>query len=157
MLDNDRVVSADGVPIANWDQLKEAVASHAGRPIPIVVQRRDQEVRLTPKPGSNAKLGIRAPSEHQDVPFFAAVSEGLSTPLKIWALAARSFANVLVGREGEKSGSSEELVAATTEVAASGAGHVLALLGALTAYFLWFPTVLALVFFPRKGRGLASS
>jgi regulator of sigma E protease len=46
----DRVVQAAGAPIATWAQLVEAIRSHPGKPLPLVVERAGGRVALTVTP-----------------------------------------------------------------------------------------------------------
>jgi regulator of sigma E protease len=46
----DRVVQAGGQPVRSWAQLVGAIQAHAGKPLPLVVQRGGQTLRLSVTP-----------------------------------------------------------------------------------------------------------
>jgi membrane-associated protease RseP (regulator of RpoE activity) len=76
---NDKIVSVDGKPVRNWDQLHTALsAQKAGVPIPIVVERggRDVRVEVTPAaiPDSTSFLGVTATGVYQRSGFVGALS-----------------------------------------------------------------------------------
>ncbi len=48
----DRVVSIAGVPTGDWISVQEAISSHAGESVPIVVERAGAETTLTATVGT---------------------------------------------------------------------------------------------------------
>jgi membrane-associated protease RseP (regulator of RpoE activity) len=51
----DKIVSVNGVPVSNWDQLVATVEGSPGKQLTIVVDRSGQRVTLTPTPVENLK------------------------------------------------------------------------------------------------------
>src|SRR5439155_22829991 len=63
----DRVVSVDDKPVANWDDLKKAVGTHAGESIEVLLERdgADVHAKVTPEPAGPNKGKIRVgPYQH---------------------------------------------------------------------------------------------
>ncbi len=48
--ENDRILSVDAAPVTTWDQVTAAIRDHGGQPLPMVVQRGDQQVPITVTP-----------------------------------------------------------------------------------------------------------
>lgn len=53
MLPGDRVVSFDGQPITDWEQMRALIRESTGREVPMVVQREGRDVDLTVTPVEN--------------------------------------------------------------------------------------------------------
>lgn len=67
MLVGDRVVSIAGVPTADWVSVQQAISSHPGVSVPVVVKRADAEITLTAtagtRPDGTGILGLRPGTE----------------------------------------------------------------------------------------------
>lgn len=63
----DRVVSIAGIPTGDWTSVQQAISSHAGESVPIVVERAGAETTLTAtvgaRPDGTGILGIRPGTE----------------------------------------------------------------------------------------------
>ena len=152
-VDEDRVVSVNDIPVADWPHLMGAVAGHAGERIRVVVQRQDRQLVLSPTPGPNGRIGVRPAVEHQSIGVGSALGEGLTEPPRVWAAAAKGLVHLVAGRgEHVEAAGPMGIVREVGQASAPRFGNVLRLLGAMTSYGLWIPTLLAFVFFPRRGR-----
>ncbi|HUA43395.1 MAG TPA: site-2 protease family protein [Streptosporangiaceae bacterium] len=90
MRPGDKIISVNGTPVANWNQLKAALkAQQAGVSIPVVVERSGQDVRLQVKLAAIPK---------RPVPFLGVeptVGFQRSTFLGAWGYAGDQFADTL--------------------------------------------------------------
>jgi regulator of sigma E protease len=55
----DRVVRADGAPVATWAQLVDAIRGHPGKPLALVVERGGREVAVTVTPTATRQRDAR--------------------------------------------------------------------------------------------------
>ncbi|HEU4558792.1 MAG TPA: RIP metalloprotease RseP [Longimicrobium sp.] len=51
--EGDRVVQAAGAPVRSWQELVRTIQSHPGKPLPLVVQRGEQTLRVTVTPDAD--------------------------------------------------------------------------------------------------------
>ena len=151
-VDGDRIVSVDAEPIADWAHLKASMTRHPGEKVDVTVARDGRELVLTPVPGASGaargKIYVGPYTHIEPVGLGEGFSMVLTEPARVNLLAARGWLQVLTGR-GE-----HELMGPVGIVKATKAsGGMLAagvqFAGMLNAYFLWIPTMLALLLFPR--------
>lgn len=93
----DRVLSADGTTIKNWDQLKSIIERHGGKPIALVVDRKGNEVQLsaTPKEDSGyGFLGVSPHEQYRSVGVFEAIPESFNTMGKVLTGTGQAFQHV---------------------------------------------------------------
>lgn len=150
LVDEDKVLSVNDLPIADWPHLTEAVGKHAGERIRVAVQRQDRQLVLSPTPGPNGKIGVGPAFEHQAFGVFAALGAGFAEPPRVWAATGKGTVQILLGREHAEVASVTGIVGAVAQGSAPRLGNLMRLLGVLTSYYLFIPTILALVFFPRR-------
>lgn len=58
LLSGDRIVAADGAPIADWDALVSQIRSHPEQPLLLTVERGDGRVDLTATPARSGDHGV---------------------------------------------------------------------------------------------------
>lgn len=150
--DDDRIVSVHGVGIRDWDQLKAAIRPHAGEPVAVLIERRGIELTFTPTPSADGKIGVGPPLEVRKVGLGPAIVSGFLGPMRTWSNATRSWARMASKTEPVEVSGPVGIATATGEASAQSLGPALKLVGMLSAYFLWFPMILALVLFPRPSR-----
>jgi regulator of sigma E protease len=56
--DGDRVLEAAGRPIRSWSEFEEVIRAHPGQPLPLVVERQGEQIRLVPTPETTSRLDI---------------------------------------------------------------------------------------------------
>jgi membrane-associated protease RseP (regulator of RpoE activity) len=151
--DNDRVVSLNGIPIANWPDLKAEVAGHPGEEIRIAVQRDGREIVLSPTPGPTGKIGITPPVERLRVGVGAAIAGALVEPMRLWALVGHSLKETLVGTGVPTPLSGPAGIVRAAGQPAETTGNAIKFLGVVNSYYLWIPGLLALILFPRSRKG----
>ncbi len=149
--DNDRIVSVNGVPIADWPHLREEIAKSANSPTRVVVSRHDGELTLTPTPGPTGKIGVGPPTSRRSIGVGSAFASGMVGPVRVWVAAAKGLKRAATGEQRAEIAGPVSLAKTTGEASAEGLGSALGVVGAMNAYFLWFPAVLALVLAPRRG------
>jgi len=145
MRDGDRIVKVDDVPVADWDQLKKAVGSHAGEPIKVTVERSDKmlDISVTPLAKTEGKLAgkimIGPYQRVVKVTATEALKLSLTEPPKVvYELVhglARGIALKLAGKDdGLEFLGPPGIFLMTREVVESGAANTMQFLGVLSAY-----------------------
>jgi membrane-associated protease RseP (regulator of RpoE activity) len=148
--DNDRIVSVDAEPVSDWPGLKQKVSRHPNEEIQVTIERDGHEVVLVPTPDATGKIGVGPPVHQTEMGPGAVVSRALVEPIEVNVFILRTLVSTIAGREkAELSGPAA--VMKTTQGLAFAKQLLFA--GMLNAYFLWVPTLLALVLFPRAGVG----
>lgn len=152
VIEGDTIVSVDGVPTRDWTALKAEIARHPGEPIELAITREGRGLVLRPTPGPNGKIGVGPPVERRPVPWASALGEGLSAAPRSWALSLKTLGGVFRERPEVQAVGPVGIVRETGRVVALGPGESLYLIGGMASYYLWIPTILALVLFPRARR-----
>jgi regulator of sigma E protease len=148
MRDGDRVVKVEGVPVADWDQLKRAVGAHPGEPITIGVEREGKPIDLTVTPLSKGnkyagKILIGPYTTIEKVSLLEATRLSLTEPPKVvYDLVRGLVRGISLRITGKDDGL--EFVALpgifkmTNEAVQSGAAVTMQFLGVLSAYLCGF-------------------
>jgi len=137
--DGDRVVSINGAPIANWDELKRAVGAHPGEKIEVIVERDGKLLEKFPTPaakGEKHEGKIQVGPHYRIVPVGAAQAAVLSLtePPKVVYNLVRGLGRLLTGKEKAELSGPVGIVRETAGAVRSGAGDTFKFLGALSAY-----------------------
>jgi membrane-associated protease RseP (regulator of RpoE activity) len=90
VLDGDRILAVDSVPVRDWTALKAAVSAHGDTPLVLQVQRGGQWLVIPVTP-SEGKISIAAPVMHEQVPAGQALVAGLLMPPRVYAATARAL------------------------------------------------------------------
>jgi regulator of sigma E protease len=151
--DGDRILSVDGVKTDDWPSLKAAVAQHAGKEMEVAVERDGQEISLRPTPSSLGKIGVGPPVRRETVGLGASITDALIEPVRVWGAAARGIKQALSGSESIEAVGPVGIVKETGRAGTTSSGAIFQFVGALNAYYLWIPTLAALVLFPRSRKG----
>jgi membrane-associated protease RseP (regulator of RpoE activity) len=131
----DRILAVDDEPIANWDTLRAAIGRHPAEGVDVLVERGAEQKHLRVVPNVSGKISVGPPASQASVGLGEALLEGVRMPFVVLSSTARGLVRLLRGAEkAELSGP----VGVVAEVAHSGLGDVLKLLGALSAYVLPF-------------------
>jgi regulator of sigma E protease len=134
----DRVVEIDGVPVREWDQMREIIAQHPDQTIPIVVERAGERIPLQVTPSNDhgeGKIGVASISPTHKVPVSTkeALQLALTTPAIVVRAQVVGLSQFLTGKaEGELSGPAG-MVKATAQAASLGWTMLLSFLGVLSA------------------------
>lgn len=136
--DGDRIVTAAGVPIHSWDQLKILVSTQT-EPIALEIDRGGQAITLTATPeGSPPKLRVFPWTEHRSMGIGHAMFEGLLTPGKIVATSFRGLLRTVAGAERAEVTGPVGIVRETSTTMRQGVAGSLRLSAAIASYMLPF-------------------
>jgi hypothetical protein len=111
---------------------------------------------LHPTPGPTHKIQVGPQVARVDRGTLGSLGVALAAPLEVWARFFRGLTSVVSGSEPAEVVGPIGIVKAVPTGTPS-VGVELEFVGKLNAYFLWIPSVLALVFFPRKRTGSPSA
>jgi regulator of sigma E protease len=137
--DGDKIVSVNAEPVKNWEELKQAISSHPGETVDIVVERNGEELHkaVTPAPkGAKNEGKVLIGQYHTVAPISIAKAAKLSViepPLVVY-LTVRGIARWITGKEKAEVSGPVGIVKETARVAKLGPGELLRFLGALSAY-----------------------
>jgi membrane-associated protease RseP (regulator of RpoE activity) len=93
----DRVISANGTAIKNWDQFKKIIVNHGDKTLDLVVLRDHEQQEITAKPDSDGGigfLGVSPVETYRSVGFFGAFPETFSTMGKVVTGTGQAFQHV---------------------------------------------------------------
>jgi regulator of sigma E protease len=136
--DGDRIVAVNGEAIADWDQLKRIVGSHAGDKIDVEVERNGERLHLFPTPNPTGDLKgkiLVGPYSHvENVTIPEAAFLSLKEPPKVVYALVRGLVKIVAGKEKPELAGPVGIVRETANAAKEGVHTYLKLLGALSAY-----------------------
>ena len=137
--DGDRVLAVNGMPVHSWEELKNAVGSHAGEKVDILVERDGVELHKTPTPAKmgekyEGKIQIGKPSHVVKVTAREAAVLSITEPPKVVYGTVRGLARWISGKEKAEVSGPVGIVKETAGAVRSGAGDTFKFLGALSAY-----------------------
>jgi regulator of sigma E protease len=99
----DRIMMINDEQPENWDVLQRIVASHAGEPVDITLERGEREMHVAATPGApgtpeQGKLLMSPPRKSERVGFLRAAKLGLLEPIKAPLRGLIAVARTLRGR-----------------------------------------------------------
>jgi regulator of sigma E protease len=136
--DGDKIIAIDGKPIADWEQMADAISRHPGETISVVVDRHGEKLtkEITPaNEGGKGKIGVAARARtHVPVSAKEAAIMALEEPPKVVKNVVIGLGEWVTGKaEGDLSGP-VGIVKEGARAARSGWTELVLLLGALSAY-----------------------
>jgi regulator of sigma E protease len=139
ILKGDKILSVNGDAIHDWDELKKAVGSNAGKKIDVEVERGSEHLHLYPVPlgtegETKGKIMVGPYAYWQPVTTGQAVVLSITEPPKVVYNLVKGLARMLAGKEKPELSGPVGIVKETASAAKSGAHVYLKLLGALSAY-----------------------
>jgi regulator of sigma E protease len=144
MREGDKVVGVNGEQIRDWEQLKRAISSHPGEKLEVEIERDGKPVQLHVTPaakGEKYEGKIQIGPFHRDgVPVTVGEAAKLAVvaPAEVVYESLRGLGRMLSGKEKAELSGPVGIVKEVAVVAGFGAGHLLRLLGALSAYLAVF-------------------
>ena len=141
--DDDKIVTVNDQPIANWDDLKTVVGSHAGQTIDVVI---DHNGELVHKAVTPAAAGEKNAGKILISPMSRSVKVGVGEAAKLSVIGppivvydtVRGIADLIkgliTGKEKAEVSGPVGIVKETAKQAALGPDRLLKFLGALSAY-----------------------
>jgi hypothetical protein len=149
--DGDRVVSVNGTPTPNWDELRRQVKAHPLEEIQVEVDRAGSRRVITATPGEEGRIGVAPPQEP--------VVCGLGDCIAEWLLGPARFIKAYLGElvdTLERRGPVvlEGPIATIRHAGPLSTPQVILFAGYVSASYLWIPVLwgLALLPWPRKDR-----
>lgn len=147
LANEDRIVSVEGVPIADWTALKREISKHPGHEIDVVVERNGSEMHLHPVPGQNGKIAVGPRVLHRAAGAGVILERLFVEPALVNVRTVASYSRLLGGHErAEIAGPVEIVQTAGKQSVANG----IQVAGTVNAFYLWAPLLLAGVLFPRE-------
>jgi membrane-associated protease RseP (regulator of RpoE activity) len=146
--DDDKIISVDAAPVSDWPGLKQKISRHPNEEIQVTIERDGHELVLLPTPDATGKIGVGPPVHQTEMGPGAAVSHALVEPLEVNVGVLRGLVSTIVGRERAELSGPAAIKKMTQGLAFA---KQLLFAGMMNSYFLWVPTLLALVLFPRVG------
>jgi membrane-associated protease RseP (regulator of RpoE activity) len=140
VLEGDRVISARGEPVRDWDALR-AIVRRSPDPVDLVVVREDRriELRVTPE-GTPPRIGVGPIASHVRVAPASAAARGITTPAVIgWA-----FAKSLLRPTTAELAGPVAIVGSAPNATRPSLRPSLAVLGAMGAALFWLAVPLLL-------------
>lgn len=154
--DGDRIIAVNGTPIQDWDGLKMEVGKHPREEISVEMRRNgDETVIARPTPDASGKIGVLPPTESRRIGLGAAFAKAFVQPLVVNRMTLKNVVRFFGSEQKPELSGPVQIRQETGRAQQSGFGNMLLLLGGLISYFLFVPTILSLVFFPRRPKGNA--
>jgi membrane-associated protease RseP (regulator of RpoE activity) len=147
--DGDRMVSVDSDPTPDWPTLKTRVSAHAKEVIEVKVERDGREIVLSVTPDAAGRINVSPPSRLVDLSVGQAIGKALVEPLQVNWTAVQGFIAIFAGREKPVLSGPARIVQMTKGFPL---GRALKFVAMMNAYYLWVPTFLVLILFPRVER-----
>jgi regulator of sigma E protease len=136
--DGDKIVTVNGDPVADWEQLKKSIGAHPSEKVDVEVERAGERLHLfpTPKPDSEKKGKIQVMPEFKVVPVSAGEAAILSIkgPPKVVYGLVKGLGRILAGKEKPELSGPVGIVKEVGAAARDGIHTYLGFLGVLSAY-----------------------
>jgi regulator of sigma E protease len=136
--DGDKIVTVNGDPVADWEQLKKSIGAHASEKVDVEVERAGEKLHFfpTPKPDSEKKGKIQVMPEFKVVPVSAGEAAILSIkgPPKVVYGLVKGLGRILAGKEKPELSGPVGIVKEVGAAARDGIHTYLGFLGVLSAY-----------------------
>jgi regulator of sigma E protease len=135
----DRIVSVNGEPTKNWEELQSQIGKHAGEPIDVMIERDGQMILKKPTPiasGPQKRGMIQVGPARTVVKRSAGEAAVLSLvePPKVVYELVRGLVRWVTGKEKAEVSGPVGIVKFTASAVRSGPGDAFKLLGSLSAY-----------------------
>jgi regulator of sigma E protease len=138
IVNGDKVVAVDGNAVANWDDLKKAVSSHAGESIDITLDRDGKSMHAMVKPEADGpnKGKIKVYPYTHTVPVSAgeALTLSLVEPPRVVYELVHGLVRMITLKDKPEFTGPVGIVTETARAVERGPGTAFGLLGALSAY-----------------------
>jgi len=136
---NDKIDAVNGTPVANWEELRKAVSSHAGEPIDLTIERGAETLHKTVTPGAKGDkdeglIHVRMPTHHESVGMGEAAKISVIMPPVFVYENVLAIGRVIAGKERLQVSGPYGIVKETAKQAKLGPGELLQFLGMLSAY-----------------------
>lgn len=133
----DRIVEVAHTPVADWNQMAEAISKHPGETIEIVVERSGARIALTAKTDNDngkGKIGVSAVEHRVSVGAKEAAVLALKEPANVVKALVVGLGELIAGDVKGKLSGPVGMMRETARAAHNGWTDLLGFLGALSAY-----------------------
>jgi regulator of sigma E protease len=134
----DRILSVNGQPIANWEQLKKSVGAHPGEKIDLEIERKGEKLHLFPVPNgegdTKGKILVGPYAETVKVGVAEAAVLSVKEPPKVVFALVKGLSRMILGKEKPELSGPVGIVKETANAAKDGPDSYLKFLGLLSAY-----------------------
>jgi regulator of sigma E protease len=135
----DKVLSVNGEPVADWDQLKKIVGAHPGEKVDVEIDRAGERLHVSPVPHPTGheytgKIMIGPYSSIQKVGVAQAAVLSLKKPPEVVYGLVKGLVRIAMRKEKPELSGPVGIVKETANAARDGIASYLMLLGALSAY-----------------------
>jgi membrane-associated protease RseP (regulator of RpoE activity) len=144
VLDGDRILAVDSLPVRDWYTLRTEVAKRGETPLVLQVQRGPQWLVIPVTP-QNGLIHVRPPVRYEPVPAGRAVSAGLLLPPRLYAMTARGLLRAIASRPSDEVEGPVGIVRRADDQGPPAAATILGKAGFLAAYAWPFVAVFGLV------------
>ncbi|MCS6900700.1 MAG: M50 family metallopeptidase [Myxococcales bacterium] len=143
MMDNDRVLEVEDIPVTNWDGFRAAVSKRPNQPTKLLIERKGERMTLTVTPaptGENGAglIGARTVFETVPVPLDKAFKLAVKMPPLVVYELVSGLAKVVTGKQKAELGGPAAIVKEGAKAMKNGVGDLLQFLGVLSANLAGF-------------------
>jgi regulator of sigma E protease len=136
---NDKIDAVNGAPVANWDELRKIIGSHAGEPVDLTIERGAETLHKTVTPGAKGEkdeglIHVRMATHMEPVGLAEAAKDSVIAPPLFVYENVRAIGRVLAGKDKLSMSGPVGIVRETAKQAKLGPGELLQFLGILSAY-----------------------
>jgi regulator of sigma E protease len=144
----DKILSIDGTPINDWEQMRELIIKNPNKPLAIEVEReggKTAKITVKPEPkaeGGGGQIGVK-PESFARVPMKTgeALKASVIEPARVVQLLVVGLARIITGKEKPQLAGPVGIVKEVGKAAERSWGDYLAWLGMLSAYLGGFNLV----------------
>lgn len=155
VLDGDRIVTAAGVPIQSWDELRSVVSKQGSEPIALEIDRAGHAITIDATPeGLPPKLLVAPWSEHRSLGIGHGIVKGFLAPGRVVASTIRGLLTAWAGTNPAELSGPVGVVRETSRSLGESFASALQLSAALASYVLPYVAVGSVLYelFARRRR-----
>lgn len=138
MKTGDKVVSINGQPIKDWEQMRSIILVNAKKELTVGIERAGKPLTVKVTPDANKKgggmIGVHTVEETVPISMRDAALKSVVYPANVVEALVVSLSRILTGKEKPELGGPVKIVGETSKAAAHSPASYLTLLGVLSAY-----------------------
>jgi regulator of sigma E protease len=144
--DGDKIVSIDGAPINDWEQMREVILKSPNKPLVVTVMRDGHEtkIKVTPEPKGErggGQIGVKPVMAQVPMATKDAVTRSVVEPARVVQMLVVSLARIVTGKDKPQLTGPVGIVREVGKAAERSWADYLYLLGLLSAYLGGFNLV----------------
>ncbi len=139
LMDGDKILSIEGTPVANFDEMREIILEHPDKPLAMKVDRQGTALDLTVTPapkaeGGGGQIGVRRQKTYEQMSLKEAVTESVLRPALVVRNLVVDLASLVTQRTKPDVGGPVRIVKYGALMAETGTYEILYFLARLSAY-----------------------